>query len=264
MAPVPHRVVAVTPRTPNVTSVSVTPVDGALPTPRPGQFHMVWAPGIGEAAISVSEIGDEIFEFTIRAVGATTQALCASEPTDVVGVRGPYGNGWQLPDHGELLIVAGGLGLAPLRPALMAAIERGHLDRVTLVVGARTPADLMFADEFDNLRASEVEVLVTVDSADERWPGEIGTVTKPVGRTVGDPNSTTALICGPEIMMRVVADRLVDLGVGQSRIQTSLERNMHCAIGQCGHCQLGSKFVCTDGPVFDFEVARPLLSVRGL
>ena len=268
MDPRPHCVEWRRDVAPEVVTLSVSPLEpetDAPPHPTPGQFSMLWSFGVGEAPISVSGRAHQHLEFTIRSVGAVTAALCDSRPGDVVGVRGPFGTGWTLPDDGDLLIVAGGLGLAPLRLAVLKAIEqRDRYDSVSVVVGARSPADLLFTDELVAWGERGLDVQSTVDTAPTSWSGEVGMVTKLVDRLSYDPDRVTALVCGPEVMMRVVADRLTDAGVSRGRIQLSLERNMQCAISQCGHCQLGAEFVCADGPVFPLDRIHHLIATREL
>ncbi|MEZ6189070.1 MAG: FAD/NAD(P)-binding protein [Planctomycetota bacterium] len=244
--------------------------DPGAPPARPGQFDMLYAFGVGEVPISFS--GDltrvERPIHTIRAVGAVTRALCALGPGDALGVRGPFGAGWPLDAARgrDLVILAGGIGLAPLRPLLYAALaERAEFGRVVLLYGARTPADLLYPAELEAWRrGAEVEVHVTVDAATPEWPGEVGVVTSLIARAELDPTASVACVCGPEIMMTFCARHLLDLGVPPERVHVSLERNMKCALGWCGRCQLGSEFVCRDGPVFGYARATPLLATREL
>ncbi len=165
----------------------------------------------------------------------------------------------------DLVIVAGGLGLAPLRPVVLQAVaERTAFERVTLLVGSRSPADLLYRDELERWHDAGIDVLATVDHSDRTWRGDVGVVTHLIRRAELDPDATVALLCGPEIMMRFAADELVNLGVPASNIQVSLERNMKSAIAQCGHCQIGPTFVCREGPVYGYDFARSLMTVRGL
>lgn len=235
---------------------------------RPGQFNMLWAPGIGEAAISIAGGGGaEALVHTIREVGATTKALCRLEPGDQLGVRGPYGTGWEVEDGrgDDLVIVAGGLGIAPLRPALWSAVrERADYRRVFLVAGARSPEQLLFSREWDRLRTLGVQVEATVDQAVPGWGGQVGLVTELLRRADFDPSRTLALVCGPEVMMRFTARALVDRGLAPDRIRLSMERNMKCGIASCGHCQLGPTFICREGPVLSYERLAPLLAIKQL
>lgn len=244
---------------------------------RPGQFSMLYAFGVGEVPISFSGLpGPTVPEGrlvqTIRAVGSTTRALCALRAGDVVGVRGPFGAPWPVERaHGQdAVFVAGGIGLAPLRPALEAALAaRARFGRVVLLVGARTPADLLYREQLEGwARRGDVEVRVTVDAAPvgpgAAWTGDVGFVTALLPRAGLDPARAVAFVCGPEVMMRFVARDLAGLGVDPARVLVSLERNMHCAVGTCGRCQLAGSFVCKDGPVFTWPQVEPLLRVREL
>lgn len=229
----------------------------------PGQFAMLWAPGIGEVPISYSGIGPgRRVEHTIRAVGATTTALCALGPGDIVGVRAPFGRGWRLDDLAgrDVVVMAGGLGLAPLRPVLEAA-DTLRASSVRLLVGARSPDTILFADQLTE-RWAALTREVTVDHAERGWDGAVGPLRASMAGDLDDPAEAGALLCGPEIMMRVLSRQLVDAGLRPDRIQVSLERSMHCGIGLCGHCQLGPLFTCVDGPVVDWSSADPLLAVR--
>ncbi|HWE37361.1 MAG TPA: FAD/NAD(P)-binding protein [Isosphaeraceae bacterium] len=228
----------------------------------PGQFNMVYLPGVGEVAISVSGGPDEGpgVAHTIRAVGRVTRALESLEPGRAIGLRGPFGRGWPVREAigRDVVLVAGGLGLAPLRPAVMALLaDRGRYGRVTLVYGARTPADLLFWDEFDDWGHRGMDVRVTVDRADAAWRGDVGVVTMPLRRVLAEPGRSAVFTCGPEVMMRFVVAEALAAGVDGKDVYVSLERNMQCAVGLCGHCQFGPEFLCKDGPVFAYSrVAR--------
>ena len=234
----------------------------------PGQFTMLYAFGVGEVPISFS--GDPTpgrpLMHTIRAVGSVTEALCQSRRGGVVGVRGPYGTGWSLGDPADdLLVVAGGLGLAPLRPVILQALgDPVRRPRLRLLAGARSPDQLLFRDDLARWRARGADVRVTVDHAVPGWAGPVGVITDLLGGAVDRPERTTALVCGPEVMMRLVAGRLRQLGVPGPRIQVSLERNMRCGVAQCGHCQLDGVLLCRDGPVVTWDRIGPSLEVREL
>lgn len=252
-------------------SPDVVTLDLAPPEPfefLPGQFNMLYQPGIGEVPISIS--GDPADHrhvlHTIRDVGPVTSALCALRPGDQVGVRGPYGTSWPVAasEGGDLVIVAGGIGLPPLRPALYQALSRrDHYGRVVLLYGARTPGDLLFTDELGAWRARfDMHVSVTVDAADPDWRSNVGVVPDLLRRAPFDPGATTAFVVGPEIMIRFTVRALVEAGVTDDRIYLSLERNMQCAVGMCGHCQLGPHLVCRDGPVFSHQKVARWLGIR--
>ena len=235
----------------------------------PGQFHMLYAFGIGEVPISIS--GDPAaparLVHTIRAVGPVTQAMQAMRPGDVLGVRGPYGSAWpvEAARGRDVLVLAGGLGLAPLRPAVYHFIRRrAEYGRVAVLYGARTPEDLVYREELDRWREAGLEVLATVDRAGTDWAGPVGVVTALLRGVAFDPAEAAAFLCGPEVMMRFAARDLAALGVSPERIHVSLERNMKCAVARCGHCQILSTFVCREGPVYRYDIAAPLLRHREL
>ena len=254
--------------TPDTVTLDLQPVDRPIPVCQPGQFTMLYAFGIGEVPVSVSGTGpDAELAQTVRAVGAVTRALCAAGPGRLLGVRGPYGTHWDAASAagGDLLIVAGGIGLAPLRGALVTALQhRDRYRRIVVQIGARTPAELVFARELAQWRRGGAEVEVTVDRPADGWTGHVGVVTQLLRRATVDPGRTTALVCGPEIMMRLTARELLALGVPAARVRISLERNMRCGVAECGHCQLGPLLLCRDGPVVGYPVAAPLLAVREL
>jgi len=246
-------------------TLELTPTDGVPLHFSPGQFTMLHAFGVGEVPISISgdPAEDGPLEHTIRNVGSVTAALVAARPGAVLGVRGPFGTGWQAGDGagGDVVVVAGGIGLAPLRPALLELIaHRAAYRRVVLLYGTRTPQDILFGEELRSWADEhDVVVEVTVDNAPEGWSGRVGLVTQLVQRAGFDPRSTLALVCGPEVMMRASAAALRDRGVPGSRIRLSMERNMKCGVGLCGHCQLRELFVCVDGPVIDYGRLAPLM-----
>lgn len=234
----------------------------------PGQFNMLYPFGVGESAISIS--GDpqrpERLVHTIRAVGTVTRALQEMRRGDVLGVRGPFGRPWPVAEAQgkDLVIIAGGIGLAPLRPVIYYVVNnRDAFGRVVLVYGTRTPQDILYLKELERWRGRfDLEVEVTVDSADPSWKGHTGVVTKHIGRTTFAADGAVAMMCGPEIMMRFAARELETLGMTQQRIFITMERNMRCGAGLCGHCQLGSAFVCKDGPVYRYDQMAPLMSIR--
>jgi NAD(P)H-flavin reductase len=267
MIPSRYRVGRRVEETADTVTFALTPLDRPLPEPAPGQFHMLYAFGVGEVPISVSgRISHTIHQHTLRAVGAVTNTLHAAQPGTILGVRGPFGHGWTPPPTGsDLIIVAGGIGLAPLRPVIQHAMaNRGVYGRVTVVIGARSPADLLYVREYPRWEASGIAVCSTVDAARPGWHGNVGVVTTLLPGLVDDPASTVAMLCGPEVMMRYAAQALMGQGVAPEGVQVSLERNMRCGIGECGHCQLGPLLVCRDGPVTGYDLAQPLLSVKEL
>jgi anaerobic sulfite reductase subunit B len=249
-------------------TLDLRPVDRPIPPHQPGQFTMLYAPGVGEVPVSISGTGPgQVLAQTVRAVGAVTRALCGYAPGRMIGVRGPYGTDWDVGSAagGDLLIVAGGIGLAPLRGALLAALgQRDAYRRIVVLVGARSPGELIFVRDLGEWRRRGADVVLTVDRATAGWAGHVGVVTQLLRHATVDPGNTTALVCGPEIMMRLTARELLALGVPAARVRISLERNMRCGVAECGHCQLGPLLLCRDGPVVSYPVAAPLLAVREL
>jgi NAD(P)H-flavin reductase len=229
----------------------------------PGQFNMLYAFGVGEVPISIS--GDpakrEVLVHTTRAVGAVTNAMWKLRRGDMVGVRGPFGTSWPMKEAKgcDVVIVAGGIGMAPLRPTLYQLLsERREYGKVFLLYGARTPADLLYQREMEQWQArSDLRVDITVDRALRWWRGNVGVVTTLIPKADFEPSSTIAMVVGPEIMMRFTIAELQRRGVPDENIYISMERNMKCGFGFCGHCQLGPFFVCKDGPVFRFDRIKP-------
>lgn len=236
----------------------------------PGQFNMLYQFGVGEVPISIS--GDpgkpETLVHTIRAVGSVTDAMAALKPGAVMGVRGPFGSAWPVDavEGSDVVLVAGGVGLAPLRPAIYHILEnRARYGRFVILYGARTPRDILFRAQLEKWSARlDTYVDVTVDRASGDWYGNVGVVTKLIDHGGFDPDNTAAMICGPETMMRFTIQALGNQGVSHQRIYVSMERNMKCAVGFCGHCQFGGHFVCRDGPVFPFDRIEDLFKVREL
>jgi NAD(P)H-flavin reductase len=235
---------------------------------KPGQFNMLYVFGVGEVPISMS--GDparrRTLVHTTRAVGAVTRAMQGLRKGAALGVRGPYGQPWPLDQAAgrDVVLVAGGIGLAPLRPALYEiASHREDFGNVVLLYGSRGPEDILFRRELERWRAaSGVDVSVTVDRALGPWPGHVGVVTTLISRASFESRNSVALLCGPEIMMRFTAEELRKRGMPLERVFVSMERNMKCAIGLCGHCQFGPSFVCKDGPVFPYARVKRLLEMR--
>jgi NAD(P)H-flavin reductase len=233
-----------------------------------GQFNMLTVFGVGEVPISLS--GDpaepERLVHTIRAVGAVSGALTRLEPGDAVGLRGPFGSGWPIEEATgrDVVIVAGGLGLAPLRPALYRLLaSRERFGKIVLLYGTRSPGDILFRDEIESWRRRlGIEIEVTVDHADTTWHGQVGVVTTLLPRADFDPSNAIAFVCGPEVMMRFGIAALCRAGLDDTSIYLSMERNMKCAIGLCGHCQFGTTFICRDGPVFRHDRVRRLLGLK--
>jgi NAD(P)H-flavin reductase len=250
-------------------SLDLTPKDGSETIAfQPGQFNMLYVFGVGEVPISVSgpKPGVQGLIHTIREMGAATQALGRLKKGDTVGLRGPFGRPGPIATSkgNDIVIMAGGIGLAPLRSALYALLDqRDQFGEIALLYGARSPKDLIFTKEFETWRGKfGVQVKVTVDTADSGWQGNVGIVTALIPRVSFEPAHTIAMICGPEIMMRHSALELICLGVSEDRIYIMMERNMKCAVGFCGHCQFGPTFICKDGPVFRYDRIKPFLRIR--
>ncbi len=269
MRPHPFRVLDIAEEIPGCMTMRVAP-DGAGGDAAfaPGQFYMVYVFGHGEVPISVS--GDPVksgeLTFTVMAVGSVTQALCAVKPGAVIGLRGPFGSAWpvEAAKGRDVIVMAGGLGLAPLRPSIYRLLhDRNDYGDIALLYGTRQPDRIVFPQELADWRDEAlIDVDVTVDTAGRDWPGKVGVVTELLkGRDV-DPGRTSALICGPEIMMRFSAYALLDRGVAAENIHVSMERNMKCAVKMCGRCQYGPFFVCADGPVFAFDRVQRLFRTR--
>lgn len=248
-------------------SMELSPSSGGdIPAFEAGQFNMVYVYGVGEIPISIS--GDparrDTLIHTTRAVGTVTRAMSKLKIGATLGVRGPFGTAWpvEVGRGKDIAIVAGGIGLAPLRPAMFRILEkREQYGRVVLLYGARTPGDVLYRKQLEQWRAHfDLDVFVTVDRATSNWRGSVGLVTQLIGRAPLDPRNTIAMVCGPEMMMRFTTMELEKRGVSSDDIYVSLERNMKCGIGLCGHCQFGPDFVCKDGPVFRHSQVKYLLS----
>ncbi|MGC8743664.1 MAG: FAD/NAD(P)-binding protein [Verrucomicrobiia bacterium] len=228
----------------------------------PGQFNMLYVFGIGEVPISISgdPMNTKVWMHTTREVGVVTRAIKRLKKGEVIGVRGPYGTSWPVRESegNDIVIVSGGIGLAPLRPALYTLLSnRDRYGRIVLLYGARTPADILYKKELERWRARfDLEVYATVDRAMSGWHGNVGVVTTLIPRAPFDPMSTIAMVCGPEIMMRYTIQELQKRGLPDHSIYLSMERNMKCGVGFCGHCQMGGKFVCKDGPVFRYDTIK--------
>lgn len=234
---------------------------------KPGQFNMVYVPGYGEAAISISSdsANSDVIAHTVRFVGNVTRAVSRLKPGDQVSLRGPFGSSWPMEalEGRDLFIACGGIGLPPLRPALYHVMRnRDRYGKVTLLYGARTPGELMFTTEYDAWRKAGIEIEVTVDRAESDWKGRVGVVPMWFYQFRIDPRKTAVLTCGPEIMIRFVIFEALARRIAPESILISLERNMKCGQGSCGHCQIGPYFICKDGPVFRFSDLQPFFNVE--
>ncbi len=269
MIPSPFRIRRTVKETKDTHSIEIEPSDGNTGFPfSAGQFNMLYVFGVGEAPISIS--GDpakqQTLVHTARSVGSVTNALLKLRKDDVIGVRGPFGSHWPVEEAtgNDVILVAGGIGLAPLRPVLYSFItHRDKYGRIILLYGARTPEDLLYKKELERWRGRfDLEVKVTVDSATGDWHGNVGVVTTLIPRLQFDPLRTIAMLCGPEVMMRFTIKELQHCGVKNENIFVSMERNMKCGVCLCGHCQFGPQFVCKDGPVFCYDHIKELFGVR--
>lgn len=281
LVPVPYRVLARSQEADDVVTLSMEPLEGVAPGFRAGQFNMLTAFGVGEAPVSISSAphAPGPVEHTVRDVGAVTHALSAVPVGGVVGVRGPFGTEWGVDElrADDVVVVAGGIGLATLRGAISGLLEQdgrhpttaplaqprtvtGRRRRVLALIGMRAPDQILFAKDIETWRRHGGEVHVTVDVADPSWTGPVGVVTTLLSAERFDPERTSALVCGPEVMIRFTARGLIDKDVAPERIRVSLERNMQCGVGWCGHCQLGPLLVCRDGPIVTYGTVERLLS----
>ena len=234
---------------------------------KPGQFNMLYVFGMGESAISICSdpAKNKTILHTIHRVGNVTSKLSQLKKGDTIGVRGPFGSNWDVTKfYGkDVVIVVGGIGLAPLRPAIYSIFkERKKFNRIIILYGARTALDLLYRVELEHWsKTKNVEVLTTIDRGDSSWRGNIGVVTNLFNYIKLDAMNTYSMVCGPEIMMKFSIEELVKLGVEERNIYLSLERNMKCAIGFCGHCQYTSKFICKDGPVFNYSQVKDIFNL---
>ncbi|MBS0265351.1 MAG: FAD/NAD(P)-binding protein [Planctomycetes bacterium] len=267
------RIAGITPEIPDVYTYDLEFVDSTLNSTyqfRPGQFNMLYLPGVGESAISISAHPRSRgrWAHTIRTAGNVTQALAKMNPGDTLGLRGPFGSCWPVADYRgwDVVFVAGGIGLPPLRPAIYQILEqRSDYGQVSLVYGAKSPDTLMYPSEYDAWKSAGMQIETTVDRAPLDWKGHVGTVTVVLDRLkLARPSQTVLLTCGPDVMMHFTAKSALKLGLKPEQIWLSSERNMQCAVGFCGHCQLGPAFVCKDGPVFRYDRLAPYFRVEGL
>jgi NAD(P)H-flavin reductase len=235
----------------------------------PGQFNMLYLYGVGEVPISiVSDPSDEhIIDHTIRAVGRVTRGMEKLQAGDRLGLRGPFGKGWPMAEaeQRDVVVVTGGLGCAPVVSVINYIIHRreryGHLN---IIQGVKHSSDFIWRERYDQWRElPDTQVLLAADAGDALWPWHIGRVTDLFGQLAFDPGRVTVMMCGPEGMMRVVVSNMLAMGVSEDEMWLSMERNMQCAAGHCGHCQYGDKFICRDGPVFNFSQIKGLFGVKG-
>ena len=265
MLPDLYRIQRLKMETDDTFTLEMIPENGDSLSFLPGQFNMLYIFGVGEVPISISSdpAASPAIQHTTRVVGTVTKAMGALKPGDVLGIRGPFGSHWPVEDakDRDVLIVAGGIGLAPLRPALFWLMShREEYRKIVLLYGTRSPDDILYRHELEHWRGKfDLEIQVTVDRAASTWRGNVGVVTTMIPRAPFDPSNTTAFVCGPEVMMLFTVMELRRRGVAAEHTYLSMERNMKCGIGSCGHCQFGPAFVCKNGPVFCLEQIEPIL-----
>jgi NAD(P)H-flavin reductase len=251
--------------TEDTASFTLSPDDGSEVMFEPGQFNMIYVFGIGEIPISISGGDEGNFHHTVRDIGLTSKALVNLKPGMKVGIRGPYGSAWPLKacDGGDVIVVAGGIGLAPLRPVVQhLENHKSKFNKRILLIGARSPENLIFHEDIERWKKAGIEVHISVDTATPNWDGTVGVITKLFNEIDFDADKAKAIMCGPEIMMRFCASEFEARGLSRKNIYISMERNMKCAVGLCGHCQFGADFICKDGPVFAYERVGKLMTVK--
>lgn len=236
---------------------------------QPGQFNMLYLYGVGEVAISiVSDPEDShIIDHTIRVVGRVTHGMNNLKAGDRIGLRGPYGRGWPVQEskNSDIVVVTGGLGCAPV-VSVINYIEQRREDygRLNIVQGVKHTSDFIWKERYEHWRKlADTKVLLAADVGEALWPWHVGPVTSLFDQLEFNPDNVTVMMCGPEGMMRVVCDHMLDKSVSAENLYLSMERNMQCAIGHCGHCQYGEKFICKDGPVFSYDRIRDLFETKG-
>jgi NAD(P)H-flavin reductase len=264
------KVTAIKPEAEDVSTFSLSFIDPDVQSAysfKPGQFNMVYIPGFGESAISISSDADDplTLSHTIRFVGNVTHAASRLKVGDTIGIRGPFGSSWpvQQLEGMDIFIACGGIGLPPLRPVLYHIIRhREKYGKVTLLYGARASKNLLYPEEYDSWRKANIDVEVSVDRGDDSWNGRVGVVPMWFYSFLIDAHKTAVLTCGPEIMIHFVIYEALARRIPSERIFVSLERNMKCGQGSCGHCQIGPYFVCKDGPVFRFDALEPFFNLE--
>lgn len=269
MVPEIYQVQSITHEASDIFTITLTPKEkGKKIGFLPGQFNMVYHFGYGEIPLSVS--GDsakqDVLVHTIRAVGPVSQSLQKVKPGDELGVRGPLGTPWPLVKKDcDVLVIAGGLGIAPLRPALLELIaHKSQFRDITLLYGTKKPDEMIFHKDLESWRKQGMKIEMTVDKPDETWKDHVGVITPLVKPNIKEPKNTLVFMCGPEIMFKFVAKELLEAQVDAQNIFLSLERNMQCGVGVCGRCQLGPYFICKDGAVFSYPQVQKWLTIKEL
>ena len=268
MTPTPFLVESIRQETHDIVTLHLSPQDNSGVTYQPGQFNMIYLFGQGEVPISVSGGSDGLLVHTVRNVGTVTAKIAGLDKGNIIGIRGPYGRGWPMEEARgkDVIIAAGGIGLAPLRPVIHAVLaDREKYGKVVLLYGTRTPDDILFQDELHEwLARFDVDVIISVDRSLPGWHGHVGVIPDFIAGADFDPGNCIAMVCGPEIMMNFTIKALQARKVQNTDIHVSMERNMKCAIGQCGHCQYGPFFICKDGPVFPYPELIPYFGKKEL
>lgn len=263
-----YRVLENIPETHDIFTLVLANEEGTPFEFRPGQFNMVYLHGVGEIPLSVASYPDKKNRLlhTIRAIGPVTEGFKALKPGDEIGIRGPFGTSWPMTKTGcDVLVIGGGVAFPPLRTAICQILENKRLyNRLTLLYGARTPSDILYSKDISRWREQGFDVQVTVDKTDEAWKGHVGVVTTLIKGRVYQPKNTLIFICGPEIMMHYTIKELMAIDVDEQHVYLSMERNMQCGVGFCGHCQFGPYFICKDGPIFSYAQIKPWLAIKEL
>jgi NAD(P)H-flavin reductase len=261
LVPVPGKIIKIVDESPDVKTFHITTAQGKPFTPLPGQLGMLSIPGVGEGMFSITAQGADHLEISIKRVGVLTDALHEAEVGQPIAIRGPYGNGFPVEKFRgqDILFIGGGIGLAPVRSLIGHCMQnRGDFGRIAIVYGARSPEDLVFKEDlFENWpKSPDTTVHVTVDKGDGGWQGHVGFVPAYVEEINPAPKMT--LLCGPPVMIKFTLQTLSKLGFQNDQIVTTLEMRMKCGIGKCGRCNIGSKFICLDGPVFTLSELQDL------
>lgn len=274
MLPTPFAIRRVRKETEDTFTIEIEPQNGVRGngagklTFAPGQFNMLYVFGVGEVPISISgnPKHPEKLLHTIRAVGAVTKAIQKMKPGTILGVRGPFGTCWSLDEAAghDVVVITGGIGLAPLRPLLYQLMaRRKRYGKVMLLYGARSPEEILYQRELDQWRLEgDIEIHTTVDRAQRGWRGNVGVVTTLIPKVTFDVRKVISMVCGPEVMMRFTIMDLEKKGIRPEKIFISMERNMKCAVGFCGHCQYGPHFICKNGPVFRYSDVKTIFGKR--
>jgi len=241
---------------------------------KPGQFNMLYLPGVGEVPISLSSIPRRdskgvVLKHTVRLAGSTTRSIVRRARIGVaIGIRGPYGRGWPMEEAvgSDILVVGGGIGLAPLKPVIEhIEANRDAYGRLNILYGARTPIDMIYKYKLEGFgKIPNTKLLLSIDKPFEGWKHHVGFVTELIPLSDVEVKNAYAMVCGPEVMMKVAAKKLLEKGFRKDRIFLSLERRMRCGVGICGTCQFGHYFVCKDGPVFRLSEIEDYLKVKGV